>query len=213
MKQFIRPGMVFIDVGAFVGFYSILAASLGARVIALEPDPRNFRILLFNIELNGKEMKERILAINAAVGANEGFLTIKLADSLAETSATNYLGNDRVVGVIKVPLLSLDTLVRSQGLQRVDAIKIDVEGAGYDVVKGASSIIRKFRPHIILEVHGWVHGNEFRVFKLLNEKFNYSYKILEFRDQRNFILYLKPRMGFTSDSSLMNKETFSINCP
>lgn len=193
LKQLLSHGTVFIDVGAFIGFYSLLAANLGAKVIALKPDPRSFKIFLYNIKLSGKQIEKRILAINSAAGSKEGSLTLKLADTLAESSATDYLSSDKVMRTIKVPSISLDTLVSSQGLKRVDVVKIDVEGYGYDVIKGASSTIKEFKPHIILEVHRTsTYNNELKAVNLLVKEFNYTYQILEFRSQQNFILHLKP---------------------
>ena len=190
LKKVIKPGNVFIDVGSFIGFYSILAAKLAATVVSLEPDPRSFKILLYNIEISG--VKDKIIPINVAAGSSKTFLDLKLASSLAESSFTNYLSDNKIVGVIKVPSITLDELFMSLKLNRVDVIKIDVEGAGLDVIKGAEHIISMFKPRIIFEVHRYARNDELLAIKILKERFKYNWSIIEFKSKHNFICHLVP---------------------
>jgi FkbM family methyltransferase len=193
VRRLITPESVFIDVGAFIGFYSILAAKLRARVIALEPDPRSFQILLHNIEMSA--LRQRVLLINAAVGACKGSIKLKLADNPSESSASDYLNDSRVVGVVEVPMISLDEIFKSQELKRVDVIKIDVEGSGSDVVAGAKLVLSRFRPHMIFEVHRGYKSDEVTTIKTLKREYNYECRILEFRNKRNFLIHLVPKVG------------------
>lgn len=190
LKDIIKPGVIFIDVGAFIGFYSILAAKLGATAIALEPDPRSFKILLHNIEMSG--ISDKVVLMNVAAGARKGFLELKLAQAPSESSVSNFLADDRVISILKVPVTSIDEVFSSQKLSRVDIIKIDVEGGGGDVIEGAKFVLSKFSPHIIFEIHGSVGSDELIAIDLLKKKFNYDCKILEFRNYNNFICHLLP---------------------
>jgi FkbM family methyltransferase len=192
IRKSIMPESVFIDVGAFIGFYSILAAKLGAKVVALEPDPRSFQILLHNVEMSA--LKNRVIPVNAAVGVSRGLLKFRLARDLSESSASDYLNDNRVVGILEVQMMSIDEVFKSYGLDKVDVIKIDVEGSGLDVVAGASFVLSRFRPIIFFEVHRGYKSDEVTAIKLLRNEYNYKCKILEFRNQRNFLVHLVPKV-------------------
>ena len=194
IKRLIKPGNVFADVGAFVGLYTILAAKLNAKVIAFEPDPRAYLILSYNTMLNN--VRDKVTLINKAVGSKEGFASFKLAVSPAWSSMSDYLKKELIIGVTNVPVITLDKVfenLKQQGYSRIDVIKIDVEGAGFEVIKGALNVIKECGQHIILEVHENRLKSELQAINFLKRKFGYTYKILEFRSKRNFIVHLFPK--------------------
>ena len=124
LRKLLNPGDIFIDVGAFIGFYTIYAAKLGAKVVAFEPHPSSFEILLYNITLNN--LADRITAINKAVGSYKGTLKFKLAFIPSRSSGTDFLNNDKVVKDIEVPMIDLDSFFEwstpQQKLNRVPGI-------------------------------------------------------------------------------------------
>ncbi len=135
-----QPESTILDVGAQGGDFSLLCSVYlkCKKVIAIEPLPVNFDILLRNISANANT---NIRAIQAAASEREGKLTI------AYEGDTAFKGGSS--SEIEVDAIKLDNLE----LEDLDLVKIDVEGFELDVLKGALTLIDKFKPKIILEVH------------------------------------------------------------
>lgn len=145
----VEPGDTIVDVGAFIGLYTIaLAKRVGpsGKVVAFEPDPANFSILKAHITLNG--MSNRTELIQAAAGIEDGTVLFELGRmseshiSCVHTNATQT-----------IRCISLDTLFAGR---RLDLMKIDVEGYEEEVLKGATNLLqdRERRPRVIyIEVH------------------------------------------------------------
>ena len=153
----LRPNDVFWDVGANIGFYSLLAASRpGTNVIAFEPNPTTMKVLRRNIELN---KRDNIRVLNLALSDSEGtarFDTIR-RDS---TDAKAHLAAEKTDGTIEVETSRGDRLIESGDIQGPDILKIDVEGAEYLVIKGMGEALSCCRL-IICEVHSrmWRYGS------------------------------------------------------
>jgi FkbM family methyltransferase len=133
-RRVLRPGGLFLDVGANVGTYTIWAAELGAEVIALEPAADTFRLLTENIALNGYQ----VIAIQAAAGDRCG--TARFTQGL---DAINSLAPD---GPVVTKLVTVDSLI---GDRRVAGMKVDVEGFEFDVLRGASAALADRRIGLI----------------------------------------------------------------
>lgn len=143
----IKPGTVIYDIGANVGFYSILAAYLTGpkgKVYAFEPLKRNVEFIRRHAALNRFTNTE---VFEAAVSDHSGEASFDLGISIA----TGHLSDK---GGIKVPLLSLDDLLSAGDIEPPDTMKVDVEGAEYAVFQGAQKLIQKHRPTIFLDTHG-----------------------------------------------------------
>lgn len=129
----LRPGDWFVDVGANIGSYTVLAGGVcGASVLALEPVPASFECLLDNIRIN--RIESLVTAQKLAIGAHPGI--IRFTDSL-DTVNHVITANDAENG-IDVPLETLDGLL--QGLSP-SVIKIDVEGYETEVIHGAMNTL------------------------------------------------------------------------
>lgn len=133
-QRALREGGLFVDVGANVGSYTILAAELGAEVIALEPAADTFGLLVENIALNGYKVR----AIQAAAGDHCG--TARFTTGL---DAGNRLAAD---GRVETELLTVDSLI---GDSRVAGLKVDVEGFELDVLRGATRALVERRIALI----------------------------------------------------------------
>lgn len=132
--HFLRPGDTFLDVGANVGSYTILAAERGARCIALEPSPEAFRTLVDNVGLNG--FGERVELHQVAAGARDGTTSFTVGlDSVNHVATPADEGPTRGVSV-----RSLDALL---GDRTPDLVKIDVEGFEAEVLAGAIEMLRR----------------------------------------------------------------------
>ena len=123
------PGSAFIDIGANVGIYSLLAAKAGARVMAIEPQPVVFARLAFNIAAAG--MADRVTAVQGAVADREGELEIVIDERNLGHSGADTTGKKHITVSCR-PLLAL---MDSHGIARADAMKIDVEGAEDVILK------------------------------------------------------------------------------
>ena len=124
----IVPGFVFLDIGANVGGYSMAMAALagpGARILAVEPQPRIFERLVFNIRQNPFGT---VKAVDCAVADRNGEVTLFIDPRNQGESSVKIVGSTGQ-SQLKVPARTLFDLVTQQGVDHVDAIKIDVEGA------------------------------------------------------------------------------------
>ena len=142
----LAPGQVVVDLGANLGVFATRAARrVGptGRVIALEPHPDNFRRLLGNKERNGLAWLE---CVQAAAGDREGEAALFVHERGINHSLVRGSGES-----IRVPLRTVDGLVRERGLERVDFLKIDIEGVVPEALRGASETLKRFRPLISLE--------------------------------------------------------------
>ncbi|MEM4601865.1 MAG: FkbM family methyltransferase [Desulfurococcaceae archaeon] len=177
--------------GAYVGYYSLLMAEEGCDVIAFEPDPRNFVLLVNNIALKG--LRKKITVFNKVVCESNQPILFKFSKSPSESSFTSYLKKDLVEFVSPVPCVTLDSVLSTFEMQKWKALmlKVDVEGAALQVLKGGMSIIARFRPYIVLEVHRTYESDELLALSLLR-RYGYRWKILEWRNPRNFIVALEP---------------------
>lgn len=180
---------LFIDIGSYVGYYSLLAAREGCYVLSFEPDPRNFVLLRNNITLHG--FKEKIHIFNKALcrEANSK-VRFALSRSPSASSYTKFLEGDLADFFITVECVSLDYITSSfRDLLHNKSliVKIDVEGAGWDILKGGLNTIRVYRPLVVFEIHRTFDENcESKAIKVL-QSLNYRFKILEFRNFKNFI--------------------------
>jgi FkbM family methyltransferase len=151
----LKPGMVFVDVGANDGYYTLFAAKrVGAqgRVLAVEPSTRERVNLKRNIARNGLD---NITVLPMALGATSGTAELQLAQY--SHSGHNTLGrfaNDgvQVESVEQVKMCTLDSVAHDMALDRLDLLKIDVEGAEANVIAGAREILAGTQPLIMLEI-------------------------------------------------------------
>lgn len=149
LERILLPGGVFIDVGANFGVYTLVASKLvgtSGRVIAFEPTAQSFAILRQNIALN---RFSNVLAFQLALSQTSG----KAWLYHARDPVGNSLGKDplwREEGE-EVQIEALDNLLEENGIDRVDGIKIDVEGAEELVLRGATRCLTTQSPIIIFE--------------------------------------------------------------
>lgn len=149
IKSLLHDGSVFVDVGANVGYFTLLAATLGARVVAYEPTPSVFARLKENVALNRFEHTQ---LVNAAVMDKPGTLSLHLSGD--DPEANSLFGND--AQSVQVPAISLDDDLAARGIHRVDLLKIDAEGAEAFVLDGATRLLSSPNPPaIIVEVNAF----------------------------------------------------------
>jgi FkbM family methyltransferase len=147
----LSQGDVFLDIGAFVGWHSIRAARIvgpSARIISLEPDATNRRQLENNLALNGVTNCTVIpLAAWSKSGVDLGWFTEKSPDCCR-------IEDNQVSSGIKTT--TVDDLAAALRLDRLNWIKMDIEGGEVEALKGAEKTLRRFRPCLFVEIHDTV---------------------------------------------------------
>lgn len=148
--------MVFVDVGANDGYYTLFAARRvgpSGRVVAAEPSSRERAHLQRNLGRNGLD---NVTVVPAAIGAASGLADLHLAHGVhAGHNTLGSFAHDDVVraSLERVPIEPLDAVIARLGLAQVDFVKIDVEGAEARVIDGAATVLNTMRPILLLEVN------------------------------------------------------------
>jgi len=145
---------VIYDLGANVGIYALALATAGPSrlIIAVEPAPNTVSRLETNIAANGLEDRIEVVACGVGAADREGRFyesTHVELSAFQPESATRW--GARVRDVHTVPVRRLETLVADRPAP--DVLKIDVEGAGPAVLRGASDVLERYRPMLFIEIH------------------------------------------------------------
>jgi FkbM family methyltransferase len=143
----VRPGFTVYDIGAHVGFYTLLAATLTGdqgRVYAFEPNAANVVTLQKHLELNALHS---VTVLAAAVAEFDG-------QSLFDSATNSSMGHLSPTGRAQVRTVSLDQMLRSGLVKPPQLVKIDVEGAEGSVLRGAERLLVEHRPVVLLATHG-----------------------------------------------------------
>ena len=161
LLHFLRPEDLLADIGANIGSYTVLASGhVGATSCSIEPVPSTFAHLYNNILIN--HINDKVKAFNIALGAQEGSI-----DFTQSFDTMNHVASDGETNTIKVPVNTLDHILRNQGAPAL--LKIDVEGFETEVLKGATSTLQQQSlKAIIIELNGsgtrygyderWIHN-------------------------------------------------------
>jgi FkbM family methyltransferase len=150
LDKILRQGDVLVDVGANSGIYTLKGARIvGSEglVLSLEPNPAMLAVLKQNVDRNHLN-NVRLRGLAAAHECHE--LPLYENDHKPNSFSLVPRGND--IDSFSILAVDLDSLVRWEGITRVDVIKIDAEGSEDHVLAGASAIIRENHPAIIAEV-------------------------------------------------------------
>jgi FkbM family methyltransferase len=146
LRTVVNPSGYVIDVGANVGFFTIKFARWVANdglVLAIEPETQNCRDLERAVQKSGLAEKVSILQAAVSRTSGAGYLYID----------PGHPGNHRLATTgSPVQIISIDSLLETRGRPEVSLIKIDVQGAEEDVIRGATSTIRRFYPSLYVEI-------------------------------------------------------------
>lgn len=151
LNKFLKSDSVFIDIGANFGLFSLCASKLirdDGKIISFEPFPQNYQSLVQNVKLNNLT---QIVTVNAAIGQEVGKLTMyydEKEQNLGMASA-RPLDNGTVV---EVDIFTLDSYLELNPVDKIDYIKIDVEGFELAVLNGMKNSLEKFKPNLLIEI-------------------------------------------------------------
>lgn len=152
----IKQSMTVYDLGANVGFLSMIAARLvgvDGHVVSFDPLPANARQIAHNASLNSFT---HVIVCEEAVGSDDGYASFTVSDfpTTGKLSSVRGLHDTARVGQITIRMRRLDSLIAELGVPKPDLIKMDVEGAEVDVLAGATDVLTLVRPLLLIELHG-----------------------------------------------------------
>jgi FkbM family methyltransferase len=153
LEELLRPGDTFLDIGAHVGFFTVTIglSSKTTKIIAFEPNPKNFQILEANTAANGLT---NVVCEPIAISDQEGTGTLYLTESDMSASLMKDFSveDTKQIGSKEVPTASLDGYLQRRQIGGPLVIKVDVEGHEPALFRGAAQTIAARKPDIILEV-------------------------------------------------------------
>lgn len=156
IERLLQPGQVAYDVGANIGYTSLLLAEAvgpAGRVVAFEPLPANFHRLRQNLDLNAEG--KWVEAVNAAVGDEAGSAQFLVHSSGAMGKLSGSAGREvQYEHELPVEIVTIDDFVLEHDRRAPNLIKIDVEGGERAVLTGMRKVLRRYRPALLLELHG-----------------------------------------------------------
>lgn len=184
ISKILREGMIFFDIGANMGYYSLLGAELvgpSGEVHCFEPSPRMFEELTFNVNINGFE---NIRISNIALAEKCGVAHLSKYERGKEVygSLSNFAHpGASIIGYDEVNVETLNRYITANSVERIDLIKMDTEGAELLILKGATKLLARDDAPIIM----------FEMSENLAQCFNYSCKdVLDFLKLYNFMVYI-----------------------
>ena len=203
LSRILKPGMTFIDVGANIGLYTLFAArhvTEKGRVIAIEPSNREMAILRDNIERNA--LKNVALF---PVALSDHATEVELLVAPMRHAGHNTLGafgyNTPLDHRERISTIRLDDLVGTQDLERVDVIKMDIEGAELAALRGASETLQRHQPALLLELSDRVlHHQKATSRDVLVLLAGHGYRVYGFDTKSGLPVFLEPTSYRDSDN-------------
>lgn len=147
-KKIVRPGMTAVDIGAHIGYFTVLFSNLvgpKGRVIAFDADKENFSLLEENISW---ERYQNVTLINKAVSDTNG--TIEFYHFSSKTGSHSIIKQTAIAEKIIVPSVTFDMFLQDSAIANVDVVKIDIEGGEHYAFLGMKKLFEQKPPLYIL---------------------------------------------------------------
>ena len=178
VTETLQKGMTCLDVGANIGYYVALESKIlgdQGKIIAIEPSPQNFEYLKKNIAM---QKAKNIAAFNFAAGDKNGYINFVSDENesnsgrvIPDSEVDNWPGQ-----VVKLPVKTIDSFLIEIGIDKIDFLRMDVEGYEYHIFQGMKDTIKRSKPIIQIELHKSIMGTE-TTKKLLEELKNEGYEL------------------------------------
>jgi FkbM family methyltransferase len=154
IRRYLKQGDVFVDLGANEGFFSVIASSLvgsSGKVIAVEPQSRLQTTIQANLALNGCT---NVKVFNTIVSGNTGTMRLHLTRGANTGGSSLFRSTKYTLPTEDVQSFTLADFIASAAVDRCDLLKVDIEGAEYDVFMNAEAVLRAgVIRNIALEIH------------------------------------------------------------
>jgi len=177
-----KKGDIVIDGGGYIGLFTLVASNLvgsEGKVIVFEPDTRNYKMLLNNLEVN---KATNVKVINQGLWSKDTTLQLQ-----AKGLGSSFFSGNINDPIIPVPVVSLDNELKRIGIKKVDFIKMDVEGAELEAIKGCKNTLKRDNVKLAIASYHIVNGQQ-TCFKL-KEIFNRMGYKSETSHQKPLITY------------------------
>lgn len=149
LKRLLTAEDTCVDVGAHIGYVALVAAKYAGRVLAVEPGPTTYRRLQRNLALNPR-LAPKVVSLSIALADHGGTMTLLDSERQPNRASLAYRPVD--AREVRVEVRTLDQ-VAADHLDRVSFLKIDVEGAELDVLRGGLTTLRHHRPLVLCELN------------------------------------------------------------
>lgn len=180
LSKSLKSGMVCLDIGSNIGYYTCLESLIvgnSGKIIAIEPSPINFKYLQKNVEL---QESKNIELHNFACGNREGKIDFLVSNrsNWSRVASDDLIDAppDAIIEKISIEIKKLDLFLQEKNLEKLDFVRMDVEGYESNILKGLEDTLRIFKPSLQIEVHLFILGNESTV-NLLTFFENLGYEI------------------------------------
>ncbi len=147
LDRCLRPDSVYLDIGAWIGPTVLFAAQRCQTVYCLEPDPVAYERLLGNLRMNGVD---NVLPFHGALGAGNGRIQIVNEENFGNSETRVQAGPGGGVTVLAMDIFSLIDL---WGIEKIDLLKMDIEGAEFDLMPSLIALLPRIKPTIHLSLH------------------------------------------------------------
>lgn len=205
LLHLLRPEDLFIDVGANVGSYSILAgAAIGSRGYAFEPVPSTYKRLVENMRLN--HLSDRVSCLNLGVGCDEGSVTFTSdRDTVNHVLAIGEVAENPV----QVAVVTLDSVLEHEA---PTLIKIDVEGYELPVLEGALETLQKNSLcAVIMEINGSGSRYKFDESKIFEMMSGFGFKPYSYEPLSRLLVKSRDKNLISGNTLFVRDEKFVIN--
>ena len=182
MPKLVGRDTVFVDVGAYIGFYTVWACRRARRVISVEPNPAALAYLKVNIALNECP---NVTVVPKAIGDRRGYTKLKIPEAAEKgfiSMHSSIVRDFKEAFEVEVEMDTLDSVLEEVGVDSVDILKIDVEGAEGLVVRGAEKTLKEAKA-VLIEI--WPEN----IWVARHLK-NSGYKLVEIIDHGGYKNYL-----------------------
>ena len=213
LQYFLKLGNVFLDCGANIGYFSVLANNIvgeTGKVVSIEANPVTFSLLEANLKTNNFGIPVHC-ALTSESGEVELFMPTEGGDVYSSLLKGGLVAGESIQS-FKVLGRTLDNVVEDLSLSKVDVVKIDIEGAELDVLKSANCLLSNFRPVVITEygTNTWpkfgatpedlknlaqVHSYQLRIFNLKSKNLIPITESTWLSGYANIILVPEERIG------------------
>lgn len=185
LLSMLKPGDTFLDIGGHFGQYAVSAGiKVGptGRVVTFEPGPIQVEYLRRNVELNALT---NVTVANLALSDTPGELGLHVP-SLVDIGKSQLVDPNADSQAVRVPVTTLDDYCQTHGIDRIDLMKVDVEGAEFGVFRGAARVMREFPPKAIFyesvdilckafdhtpeEMHAYLEGAGYQIHAMQGDK-------------------------------------------
>jgi FkbM family methyltransferase len=159
IQKIVTDDMIVIDIGANIGYYALMESQLASKghVYAIEPDPRNFKLLTKNMGLNNCK---NVSAYNFAIGSEKNYLDLNIYDC-CNYSSFIHTPKGKVLDTVRVQVIPLDMFIESNLTAKPHFIRMDVEGFEYEILRGSTVTLQTVSPLIIcIEMHPHLMSKE-----------------------------------------------------